>query len=105
MGGPPRGAFPSNVIRARQQWLTNTSIQYKLYIVTLAGNVIGTFCPEPDPGFGIRMVAWHPSGTFLAVAGTDDKVHILESLTWNPIATLELPSRIPPNTVRLVMQA
>ncbi|KAI8976292.1 WD repeat-containing protein 8 [Trametes punicea] len=70
-------------------------LEYKLYILTLAGHVLGTFSPEPDPGFGIRMVSWHPSGMFLAVAGTDDKVHILESLTWNPIATLELQTRIP----------
>ncbi|RPD56789.1 WD repeat-containing protein 8 [Lentinus tigrinus ALCF2SS1-7] len=70
-------------------------LEYKLYIVTLAGNVVGTFSPEPDPGFGIRSVAWHPSGMFLAVAGADDKVHILENLTWNPIVTLDLPTRIP----------
>ncbi|KAI0653693.1 YVTN repeat-like/Quino protein amine dehydrogenase [Cubamyces menziesii] len=70
-------------------------LEYKLYIVTLAGNILGTFTPDPDPGFGIRMVSWHPSGMFLAVAGSDDKVHILESLTWNPIATFELPTRIP----------
>ncbi|KAI0366469.1 YVTN repeat-like/Quino protein amine dehydrogenase [Pilatotrama ljubarskyi] len=70
-------------------------LEYKLYIVSLAGNVVGTFSPEPDPGFGIRMVAWHPSGMFLAVAGSDDKVHIIEGLTWNPIATLELPTRAP----------
>ncbi|KAI0739593.1 YVTN repeat-like/Quino protein amine dehydrogenase [Daedaleopsis nitida] len=69
-------------------------LEYKLYVVTLAGNVVGTFTPEPDPGFGIRTVSWHPSGLFLAVAGADDKVHILESLTWNPIITLELPTRI-----------
>ncbi|KAI9059400.1 YVTN repeat-like/Quino protein amine dehydrogenase [Trametes sanguinea] len=69
-------------------------LEYKLYVVSLAGNVLGTFSPDPDPGFGVRMVSWHPSGKFLAVAGSDDKVHILESLTWNPIATLELPTRI-----------
>lgn len=55
----------------------NSSIhfpQYKLHIVSLAGSVLGSFSPEPDPGFGIRMVSWHPSGMFLAVAGSDDKV-------------------------------
>ncbi|KAI0357067.1 YVTN repeat-like/Quino protein amine dehydrogenase [Trametes cingulata] len=70
-------------------------LEYKLYVVSLSGNVLGTFSPEPDPGFGIRMVTWHPSGMFLAVAGSDDKVHVLEGLTWNPIATLELPTRAP----------
>lgn len=48
--------------------------QYKLYILTLAGDIIGSFNPDPDPGFGIRSVEWHPSGYFLAVAGWDDKV-------------------------------
>ncbi|KAI0819785.1 YVTN repeat-like/Quino protein amine dehydrogenase [Trametes gibbosa] len=68
-------------------------LEFKLYIVSLAGNVLGTFSPEQDPGFGIRKVSWHPSGMFLAVAGSDDKVYILENLTWNPIATLDLPTR------------
>ncbi|KAI0631635.1 WD repeat-containing protein 8 [Trametes polyzona] len=70
-------------------------LEYKLYIVSLSGTVLGSFSPEPDPGFGIRMVSWHPSGMFLAVAGSDDKVHILESLTWNPIAMFDLPTRAP----------
>ncbi|KAI0667380.1 WD repeat-containing protein 8 [Trametes maxima] len=70
-------------------------LEFKLHIVSLAGNVLGTFSPEPDPGFGVRMVSWHPSGKFLAVTGSDDKVYILESLTWNPIAIFDLPTRIP----------
>lgn len=69
-------------------------VEYKLYILTLAGNVLHSFTPDPDPGIGIRTVAWHPSGTFLAIAGYDDKVHILESLSWSPITTLELSTRI-----------
>lgn len=51
--------------------------QYKLYIMTLAGDLIATFGPDPDPGLGIRNVAWHPSGMFLAVGGWDEKVKIL----------------------------
>ena len=48
--------------------------QYKLYVLSLAGDLLGTFCPDPDRGFGVRAVTWHPSGAFLAVAGWDDKV-------------------------------
>lgn len=51
-------------------------LQYKLYIVSLAGDVQGSFIPDPDPGFGIRSAVWHPSGLFLAVGGWDDKVCI-----------------------------
>lgn len=40
----------------------------------MAGDVLGTFKPDPDPVFGIRNVVWHPSGMFLAVNGWDNKV-------------------------------
>ncbi|KAG5340606.1 hypothetical protein C0989_001048 [Termitomyces sp. Mn162] len=49
-------------------------IQYKLYILNLAGSIIATFSPDRDPGLGIRCIAWHPNGMFLAVGGWDDKV-------------------------------
>lgn len=49
--------------------------QYKLYILSLTGNLLGSFSPDPDPGSGIRNAAWHPSGMFLAIGGWDDKVH------------------------------
>ncbi|KAJ3491056.1 hypothetical protein NLI96_g993 [Meripilus lineatus] len=88
-------------------------LEYKLYILTLAGNLIGTFQPDPDPGFGIRTCAWHPTGNYLAVAGWDDKVcsteyylgvlvfmktivkvYILESLSWGPVAVLDPTQRL-----------
>ncbi|KAG1875623.1 WD repeat-containing protein 8 [Suillus subalutaceus] len=70
-------------------------LEYKLHILSLAGDVQGTFSPKPDPGFGIRNAAWHPTGMFLAVAGWDDKIYILDGLTWSAAATLELSSKIP----------
>lgn len=48
--------------------------QSKLHILTLAGEILASFSPESDPGFGIRTVSWHPSGLFLVVGGYDDKV-------------------------------
>jgi hypothetical protein len=50
------------------------TVKYKLSILNLAGTVLRTFVPDPDPGLGIRSVAWHPSGAFLAIGGWDDKV-------------------------------
>ena len=49
-------------------------MDYKLYIYNLAGRQIATFEPEEITTLGIRTVAWHPSGLFLAVGGWDDKV-------------------------------
>ena len=48
--------------------------QYKLFIYTLTGSLQGSFSPTEDLGFGIRCVAWHPTGAYLAVGGWDDKV-------------------------------
>ncbi|KAN0134847.1 YVTN repeat-like/Quino protein amine dehydrogenase [Lactarius tabidus] len=70
-------------------------LEYRLFVLSLAGDVLGSFKPDPDPVFGIRNVVWHPSGMFLAINGWDNKIHILEQLTWSRVATLELGARIP----------
>ncbi|KAI0274733.1 YVTN repeat-like/Quino protein amine dehydrogenase [Gloeopeniophorella convolvens] len=75
----------------------DSPLEYKLFVLSLTGDVLGSFKPEPDPGFGIRNVVWHPSGMFLAVGGWDNKVHILEQLTWSKVVTLELGTRLPAN--------
>lgn len=49
--------------------------------MTLAGVTLASFSPEPEPVLGIRQVAWHPSGHFLAVAGWDDKVGHLQIIS------------------------
>ncbi|KAF4573059.1 Centrosome-associated WD domain-containing protein [Pleurotus pulmonarius] len=72
-------------------------LEYKLYIISLNGDLLGSFAPDHDPGFGIRGVAWHPTGMFLAVGGWDDKVYILDSLSWGPVATLGLTGRLGSN--------
>ncbi|KAK7694908.1 hypothetical protein QCA50_002096 [Cerrena zonata] len=69
-------------------------MEYKIYILSLSGLVAGSFTPDPDPGYGIRCVSWHPTGFFLAVGGYDDKIYLLERLTWEPIAILDLQTRI-----------
>ncbi|KAI0694863.1 WD repeat-containing protein 8 [Cytidiella melzeri] len=70
-------------------------LEYEIFIVSLSGETLGSFAPQTDRGFGIRNVAWHPSGAYLAVSGWDDKIYILESVTWGPVTVLELQSRVP----------
>ncbi|KAJ8517990.1 hypothetical protein ONZ45_g4900 [Pleurotus djamor] len=74
-------------------------LEYKLHILSLAGSVVGSFTPEPDPGFGIRGVAWHPTGMFIAVGGWDDKVYILDSMSWCPVTTFEVTGHLPASTL------
>lgn len=73
------------------------SLEYKVVILTLTGDVLATFSPDPDPGFGVRNAQWHPSGNFLSVNGWDNKIYILDRLSWSPVATLELTTQIPPS--------
>lgn len=70
-------------------------LEFKLCILTLTGTLLSTFTPEPDAGLGVRCVAWHPSGSFIAVGGYSDKVYILDGLSWSCVATLDLSNRIP----------
>jgi len=69
-------------------------LEYKLCIFTLPGTLLSSFTPSPDPGLGIRCVSWHPSGSFIAIGGYDDKIYILDSLSWSSVTTLELSSKI-----------
>lgn len=39
---------------------------------------------------GVRHMEWHPSSSFLAVGGGDEKVRILESSEWAEFATLDV---------------
>ena len=65
-------------------------LDYKLYIYNLAGQQVATFEPEEITTLGIRTVAWHPSGLFVAVGGWDDRVPpflraVLHILTFCPL--------------------
>lgn len=55
---------------------------------------MATFTPDPDPYLGIRCVAWHPTGLFIAAGGYEDKIHILDSVSWSPVCVLDLSSRV-----------
>ncbi|KAF8167781.1 WD repeat-containing protein 8 [Crassisporium funariophilum] len=70
-------------------------LEYKLYVLTLTGDVLTSFTPSSDPGFGIRDVAWHPTGMFLAVGGWDEKIHIIDCLSWSAVTTLDISMRLP----------
>ncbi|KAI5122576.1 hypothetical protein M0805_004793 [Coniferiporia weirii] len=70
-------------------------LEFKLCILSFPGTLLSTYVPDPDAGLGIRCVAWHPSGSFIAIGGYDDKIHILDGLSWSCVTTLELASRIP----------
>ncbi|PPQ63010.1 hypothetical protein CVT24_006116 [Panaeolus cyanescens] len=77
-------------------------VRYKLHVVSLAGDLLTTFSPYPDPILGIRKVAWHPSGTFIAVGGWDDKVD--DRITGSHVLNAVRPDITKPNPKSGVVQ-
>ncbi|KAH8835280.1 hypothetical protein DL96DRAFT_1573605 [Flagelloscypha sp. PMI_526] len=69
----------------------------EVVILSISGTVLATFLPPLDPGLGIKGVRWHPQSSFIAVLGYDDKIHILDSVSWSSIYTIEPVSRTPSN--------
>ncbi|KAJ2809963.1 hypothetical protein H4S07_002953, partial [Coemansia furcata] len=52
--------------------------------------------PYTEDVVGVRACAWAPGGQLLAVAGLDEKIRMLNHLTWRPLATLACrPQGIP----------
>lgn len=70
----PSGRAPSRCVGREHRVPSFTPLQHKIHVLSLAGDLLGTFAPDKDPGFGVRAVAWHPAALFLAVLGWDDKV-------------------------------
>lgn len=102
-----------------------SDLQYSLSILLPPlPNPLATFPPPPTPaalsplidplpssasssrtaealGLGVRAVAWHPSGRWLAVGGWDGSVRVLEDVTWGCRWSFE-PLRVAgPGTVSL----
>lgn len=67
-------------------------LNYQLFLYTLDGQNVASYTPYSDPsqfGLGARVVSWSPTGQFLAVGGYDQKVRLLNHVTWKTIAELE----------------
>ncbi|XP_041377780.1 WD repeat-containing protein WRAP73-like [Gigantopelta aegis] len=65
----------------------------KLLVYSLDGRCLRTFSPY-EYRLGVKSVAWSPSGQFLAVGFFDEKVRILNHITWNKIASFSHPASL-----------
>lgn len=87
--------------------------QYALHVHSPLGPNMFTFSPEradfaldlppdhpvEDPGLGIRSVHWAPGGRWIALAGWDGKVRILESESGRCISVITPATRAGKGTV------
>ncbi|KAJ7395519.1 WD repeat-containing protein WRAP73 [Pitangus sulphuratus] len=68
-------------------------LRYKLLLYSLDGRLLSSYRAYEWP-LGIKSVAWSPSSQFLAIGSFDEKVRILNHVTWKKITEFEHPATI-----------
>ncbi|XP_036599325.1 WD repeat-containing protein WRAP73 [Trichosurus vulpecula] len=62
----------------------DSCLEYKILLYSLDGRLLSTYCAY-EWSLGIKAVAWSPSSQFLAIGSYDEKVRILNHVTWKMI--------------------
>ncbi|KAJ2491642.1 WD repeat-containing protein wrap73 [Coemansia sp. RSA 2050] len=68
-------------------------------VVVNVGGVVKRVYGEDQVCLGVRSCEWAPSGQLLAVGGYDEKIRMLNHLTWRPLSTLVHRAQGIPSTV------
>ncbi|KAM7139263.1 WD repeat-containing protein WRAP73 [Macrochelys suwanniensis] len=71
----------------------DTCLEYKILLYSLDGRLLSTYSAY-EWSLGIKSVAWSPSSQFLAIGSYDEKVRILNHVTWKKITEFEHPATI-----------
>eukprot|EP00079_Xenopus_tropicalis_P037033 XP_017950804.1 PREDICTED: WD repeat-containing protein WRAP73 isoform X2 [Xenopus tropicalis] len=73
--------------------LNTTEFHYKVLLYSLDGRLLSSYCAY-EWSLGIKSVAWSPMSQFLAIGSFDEKIRILNHVTWKPIKEFEHPATI-----------
>ncbi|XP_066547165.1 WD repeat-containing protein WRAP73 [Amia ocellicauda] len=71
----------------------DTSLEYKVLLYSLDGRLLATYSAY-EWSLGIKSVVWSPSSQFLAIGSYDEKVRILNHVTWKTITDFQHPAAI-----------
>ncbi|KAF9196649.1 WD repeat-containing protein wrap73 [Haplosporangium sp. Z 11] len=79
----------------------NPTMEFKVAVYSLDGRCVGVCAVKTEDeshshsgyrgfsggggGMGVKSVCWHPSSKLLALGGYDQKIRMLNHLTWKPI--------------------
>ncbi|CAL1547065.1 unnamed protein product [Lymnaea stagnalis] len=78
---------------ARVLCVWDSSLVYKVLLYSLDGRCLARYSAY-ELALGIKALVWSPSSQFLAIASFDEKVRILNHITWKTVATLGHPDII-----------
>ncbi|XP_030639387.1 WD repeat-containing protein WRAP73 [Chanos chanos] len=71
----------------------DSCLEYKVLLYSLDGRLLSTYSAY-EWSLGVKSIAWSPSSQFLAVGSYDEKVRILNHITWKNLIEFEHPSVI-----------
>ncbi|XP_061691129.1 WD repeat-containing protein WRAP73 isoform X2 [Syngnathoides biaculeatus] len=71
----------------------DSCLEYKVLLYSLDGRLLSTYSAY-EWLLGVKCVAWSPSSQFLAIGSFDEKVRVLNHITWKKIAQFEHPATI-----------
>lgn len=60
-------------------------LDYKVLLYSMDGHCLATYSAY-EHALGVKTVAWAPSGQFLAIGSYDEKLRVLNHLTWRTVA-------------------
>jgi WD40 repeat protein len=71
----------------------DTVLQYQVLFYSPDGACLHTYRPY-DHALGVKSFCWSPGGRYLALGSFDEKVRLLNHLTWRRIAEVDHPSEV-----------
>lgn len=71
----------------------DTVLQYQVLIYTAAGEHLQSYRPYDD-ALGVKSFGWSPGGEVLAIGSYDERMRVLNYVTWQRIAECEHPTEV-----------
>ncbi|KAM6977914.1 WD repeat-containing protein WRAP73 [Aplochiton taeniatus] len=71
----------------------DSCLEYKVLFYSLDGRLLSSYSAY-DWSLGIKSLTWSPSSQFLAIGSYDEKVRILNHITWKKMTELDHPATI-----------
>ncbi|XP_006785828.1 WD repeat-containing protein WRAP73 [Neolamprologus brichardi] len=71
----------------------DSCLEYKVLLYSLDGRLLSTYSAY-EWSLGVKSVSWSPSSQFLAIGSYDEKVRIINHITWKKITQFEHPATV-----------
>ena len=68
-------------------------LDYKVLLYSMDGRCLATYSAY-EHALGVKTVTWAPSGQFLAIGSFDEKLRVLNHLTWRTVAEHSHPASV-----------